>query len=339
MSGGNVEIQLFHGGESFLVDAAFDSAWTGATSGMESELDREFLDPGASIDDVVASLSSVGFFSPTRVVGIRDWKPLLPKVGGGRRSKKDAADDPATRAAEVLAGLPAGGVLLLSASATVAASNPLLKLARSIGKVLEFPKLRGGDLGGWAAQRSRKLGIDIEPGALRLLVESVGDDLRELDAELHKLEIYAGGRAVKRADVVALVPDTAEHQVWDITDSLLSDPGRAAIELDRALAAGEPPPRLSYMLVRHLRLLLSAKAVPATDAGARRLTEVLSEGGRPVSEYVVKKAIQQARNVDQSRLESLYRRAASSEALSRKGELEEVAALRLLVVQAALTAG
>ena len=329
-------VYLFHGGEAFLVDRAFRATWSKLTGSLESELDAEMLDPDSSPAAVLAAASSVGFFSTGRVVGIRDWKALLPRPGRKSRSAKAVAEDPATEAATAISQLPDGAQLVLAVGVALAPSNPVLKVVQASGEAREYQRLRRGDLFGWAAQRSREIGLKLDGGGQRLLVEAVGDDLRLLDAELEKLDVYAAGRSLGADDVLALVPDTAEHQVWDLTDSLMSDPGRAAIELDRALAMGEPPGRLSYMLVRHLRLLLAASDAPGGAAGAGALTNAFAGDGRPLSEYAVKKALEQGRRADPVRLEAIYRRAASAEAASRRGELDEASALHLVVMEAAL---
>jgi DNA polymerase-3 subunit delta len=294
------------------------------------------MDASATPAEVVTAASTLGFFSQGRVIGIRDWKPLLPS--GGRRGRaKAAADDPALAAATALSYMPDVAQLLLLAAATVPATNPLLKLAQQKGEVRSFARLRWRDLLDWSSRRAREIGLVLDNRAVRALVDAAGDDLRLIDSELTKLATYAAGERLTEADVRALVPDTAEHQVWDLTDSLLGNPGRAAIELDRALGAGEPPGRLSYMLVRHLRLVLAASAAESGSGGAQQLTAAFAGDGRPLSDFAVSKAFAQAEGVDRRRLESLYRRAASVEAASRRGEMEDDQALRLLVLEAALT--
>jgi DNA polymerase-3 subunit delta len=270
------------------------------------------------------------------VVGVRDWRVLNEKPA--RRGKaKAAAEDPLEAAAGVLGSLPESTTLLLSANTLLSATNPVHKVMLQRGKVMGFPKLRFGEVPAWVTQRARELGVEIDRRAIELLVRRAGDDLALLDSELTKLSTYTGGAKVAARDVEALVPDTAEHQVWDLTDSLLSDPGRAALELDRALAAGEPAGRLSYMLVRHLRLLLAASAAPSGNTGARSLAAAFAGDGRPLSDYSISKAMTQARGVPSQRLEAIYRRAAAGEAASRRGEMDEVTALRLVVMEAALT--
>lgn len=328
---------LFHGSEAYLVELAFRRAWTGLTRDLNSDLDCEIVDAAASPDDLLVACTSVGFFSPVRIVGVRDWRVFSEKPARRSSKTKAAARDPIEAAASMIAALPDSTTLLLSASSLLPATNPVLKEIQRRGKVMGFPKLRFGEVPAWVTQRAREQEVEIDRRAIDALVRRAGEDLALLDSELTKLSTYAAGAKVTVKDVEALVADSAEHQVWDLTDSLLSDPGRAALELDRALAAGEPAGRLSYMLVRHLRLLLAASAAPAGNAGARSLAQAFVGDGRPLSDYSISKAMSQARGVPPLRLESIYRRAASSEAASRRGEMDEVTALRLVVMEAALS--
>ena len=326
---------LFHGTETYLVEVAFNRAWRELTRDLDSDLDWEVLDGAASAEDLLLACTSVGFFSPIRVIGVRDWQLLREKPA--RRGKaREGVEDPLVAAAAMIASLPDNSMLLLSSSSLLAATNPVFKVMQKRGKVMGFPRLRFGEVPAWVTNRAREQQVEIDQRAIDTLVRRAGNDLMLLDSELTKLSTYSAGTKVTVKDVEALVPDTAEHQVWDFTDSLLSNPGRAALELDRALAAGEPAGRLNYMLVRHLRLLLAASAAPGGNAGARSLAQAFAGDGRPLSDYSISKAISQARGVPSGRLESIYRRAASSEAASRRGEIDEVTALRLVVMEAAL---
>ncbi|MFN2463287.1 MAG: DNA polymerase III subunit delta [Candidatus Dormibacteria bacterium] len=330
-------LHLFHGSESYLVDLAFRQAWRQLTGGLDSDLDSEMLDGGASVAEVELACTSVGFFSAVRVVGVRDWK-VLSAAGKKARGKKAAAEDPLElAAAAALTALPEATSLVISSNSLLPPTNPLVRAVQARGKVMGFPRMNPRDVPAWVTRRARELGVDIDGRAVSALVGRAGEDLALLDTELNKLQTYRAGGRVTANDVEALVPDTAEHQVWDLTDSLLADPGRAALELDRALAGGEPAGRLNYMLVRHLRLLLAASAAPSGQAGARSLAEAFAGDGRPLSDYSISKAQQQSRGVPRQRLEAVYRRAAASEAAQRRGEMDEETALRLVVMEAGLS--
>jgi DNA polymerase-3 subunit delta len=246
--------------------------------------------------------------------------------------RRKVDNDDTQRAADALAAIPPGAHVILGASATVPSAHPVLRLARERGTAQEFPKMRFGDIDRWVERRAQEVGLKTRPGALKLLTESVGDDLRLLDSELEKLELYAAGNPIGVEEVRALVPDSADHQIWDLTDALLVDPGRAALELERALASDEPAGRLSFMLIRHIRLVLAASDAPPGPAGIKALSDALSGDGRPISEYSARKAQTQARTIARERLEALFRRAAAVEAASRRGEIRDEDALRLLVL-------
>jgi DNA polymerase-3 subunit delta len=323
-------LSLFHGGETYLVDRAFESAWGRFAAAAASELDIELMDDGATPAEVLGAASAVGFFAPGRVVGVRDWRALVGRSG---RRPKNQDDDPQAAAARALAEVPESAQVVIGVRSALPATHPVVKLARERGQVQEFPKLRFGELQGWTQRRAREIGLRIDGRALQLLVNRVGDDLRIVDQELAKLDLHAGGGTISVEDVRVLVPDTAEHQVWDLTDALLARPGKALLELDRALDAGDPAGRLSFMLVRHLRLLLAASDA-GRRGGAPALVEAMSKDGRPLSDYTVRKALEQAAQVDPAKVERLYRRAAELEAASRRGELDEEAGLRLLVMSA-----
>jgi DNA polymerase-3 subunit delta len=327
-------LHLFHGSEPYLVELAFKQAWSELTRSLDSDLDCELLDGNAGAADVLLACTSVGFFSAVRVVGVRDWRLL---AGTGRKGRgKKTSEDPLEAAAGTLSGLPEATTLVLSSNSLLAAGNPILGLVQARGRVMGFPRMHPRDVPAWLTRRAREVGVEIDGRAVGLLVRRAGEDLALLDRELAKLATYTAGGKVTAAAVEALVPDTADHQVWDLTDSLLSDPGRAAVELDRALAAGEPAGRLNYMLVRHLRLLLAASAAAGGAAGARSLADAFAGDGRPLSDYAISKAQQQSRGVPVARLEGIYRRAASAEAAQRRGDMDEETALRLLVMEAAL---
>src|SRR5258708_20786620 len=89
-----VGLHLFHGGEQFLVERAFNEAWTRLTAGLQSELDAEILDSESSPAEVAVAVGSVGFFSTGRVVGTRDWPAPLPRPGRKRESAKPLAPNP-----------------------------------------------------------------------------------------------------------------------------------------------------------------------------------------------------------------------------------------------------
>ncbi|PJF45960.1 MAG: hypothetical protein CUN48_16235, partial [Candidatus Thermofonsia Clade 3 bacterium] len=63
-------------------------------------------------------------------------------------------------------------------------------------------------------RRARQRGIAIDGGAVALLCNFVGPNLRQLDNELEKLSLYAGGRPITQQDVRTMVADASEEMIW-----------------------------------------------------------------------------------------------------------------------------
>jgi DNA polymerase-3 subunit delta len=100
-------------------------------------------------------------------------------------------------------------------------------------------------------------GLDIAPDARQLLVSRLGADRALSRGEIDKLVLYARGcRTVDLDDIDAIVGDASELAVDKIVLSAASgDGGRAVIQFDRAIAAGENAQAIVAAVQRHLQRL------------------------------------------------------------------------------------
>ena len=209
-----IGLWLFHGGEAYLVERAFQDTWASLTSGLESELDRELLDSSVSAEELVTAAGSVGFFSSARVVGVRGWKALVPASG---KRKPDMAG--AERAAELFGSLPPGANVVLSAPVAVPGPTRCCAWRGSGAQPRSFPSCGSatsiaGSSGGPGSSGSRPGRAHSRrwpsPQATTCAYSTVSC----------RSSTSTRGWHVGSEDVRALVPDTAEHQVWDLTDPL-----------------------------------------------------------------------------------------------------------------------
>ncbi|MFM2142959.1 MAG: polymerase subunit delta, partial [Verrucomicrobiota bacterium] len=72
-----------------------------------------------------------------------------------------------------------------------------------------------------ATQRAKQLGITFESGAIELLVQMAGDDTRQLENELEKIDLYLGDR--RRAGlktVQTLVSMSRAGVLWDLGNAI-----------------------------------------------------------------------------------------------------------------------
>ncbi|MBA3717286.1 MAG: DNA polymerase III subunit delta [Actinobacteria bacterium] len=158
----------------------------------------------SSGDDVVASCNAPGLFAigarAVVVNQVESWKAADAKAVAAYLS------DPAPSTVLALVGIG------------LKKDSPLAKACAKVGELLfyDVPKSK---LPTWVAERFRALGAGADRDACRLLVEVVGDNVTELETEIHKLATWAGGDTVDAAAVEALAAGRAEVPIFALTDS------------------------------------------------------------------------------------------------------------------------
>lgn len=137
------------------------------------------------------------------------------------------------------------------------------------------------DLGSFVTAAAENAGLVVEPDALQLLLGSLGGDRMASRRELEKLFLYVGARRrVTRADVEAIVGDSAELRSDDVIDSaLLGDNEAVEAGLERLRAEGGSPSGLATQALRHLIMLQGFRA--AVDSGGSPQT-VLERARPPI---------------------------------------------------------
>jgi DNA polymerase-3 subunit delta len=144
----------------------------------------------------------------------------------------------------------------------LARTKDLLKLfeslPRTVASVEEMKPYRERELRPWIEESAARLGKTIAPDAAERLVETVGADLRLLDAELEKLAVFAGEKkSIEKADVLAVSDWVKDFDPWELTNALeAGQTGRAILIMDKLLAEGVAPQVLMGYLAGFFRDLL-----------------------------------------------------------------------------------
>jgi DNA polymerase III delta subunit len=160
-------------------------------------------------------------------------------------------------------------------------------IERAGGTVRRLQAPPPGRLEPWIAGRAAELGIDVEPGAVRLLAERVGGGVREgdvdrrrqtelADAHLQLLALYRVGARVRREDVELLVTPTVPASTWAFLDAVgTRRAGDAAALASALLAEGTALAIIVTQLHRRLRQLLEIRDRLAHGAAPGDLVRLL----------------------------------------------------------------
>ncbi len=233
--------------------------------------------------EVIDDARALSLFASRRVIVVTNAEAVLPR---GRSAEEEPPEGEAAGAAaggnDDLAGYmrdPSPGVVLLfEAARWEFEGEEKKKLERvrrfyaAISEVVELKPYSAEDARLEAQALVKRAGIQMEPSAVELLVESLGANVARVATEVEKLRLFAANRAITVDDISALVPDARATTIFALVGALgRRDRARALEHLDTLSREGEYLPLALAFLSTQFRLALAAK-----QAGLRSASQVQS---------------------------------------------------------------
>lgn len=132
-------------------------------------------------------------------------------------------------------------------------------------------------LGAWIAAEAKRHKANLPGDAARRLEEVVGRDLSRLASAIEQLALYAGeGKAITVDDVDALVADTSEKTVFQLSDAVgQGDRAGALRAVAKLVEQRESAVGVTMMLARHVRQLALYKELAAAGAPPGEIARVV----------------------------------------------------------------
>jgi DNA polymerase-3 subunit delta len=269
ISRGEIEpIYCLHGPERYLVDRCVVAVRRQVIgdSAVSAGLNYEMFDlKETPLSDVLAAARTLPMFAKRRLIIAR----------GLDQVKADALEPLPAYAAD-----PNPTTCLVLLAEKIDGRLRAFLALKKAGFLHEFARMKDRDLGPFIAREAKSHGAAMDSDAAEALASAAGPDLGRLMQALDQLEIYAGkGGRITRADVEALIPDSRERSVFELTKAIgTGDASRALHLVGNMLEHREPPLRVLAMLLRQLRQTWRAKEMAA--AGAPR-PEIAAAVGLP----------------------------------------------------------
>jgi DNA polymerase-3 subunit delta len=256
----------------------------------------------------------------------------LGEIKGGRRTKKNAADDPMEpwrRAAATLADpatMPASTTLVL-VEGDLKKTNAAFSLFAPIARTVEYGPLAKDELPAWIDARAGEKGVKLAPRAMASLAQLIGPDLWAIDNELEKLAAYADGAIVEPETVSEIVTQAQETRIWDLTDAITAGDSRKALTaMRKLLLEGEPATRAAFMVTRQFRQLALVKDM--RERGARA-DDVARVAGVPPFRLSAVGAV--ASRMSWADIGAAYARILEADLSVKRGLADDESALQLLI--------
>jgi len=214
--------------------------------------------------------------------------------------------------------MPESTVLILIDS-KLKKNNHMLNALESAAKIKEFKSLKRDALKTWIESRVAKTGCSISPRASNMIAELIGGNLWLISTEVDKLCLYARGRKIEEKDVKSLVSSAQETRVFDMVDAILERKTATAIKLLHRLEdEGAVPPYLLFMITRQLRMVIQEKE----SLGRNHKLADEAYISDSTSDFILKKARQQAGQHSMEQLRKIYRKLLDADVSIKTGKFK-----------------
>jgi len=203
----------------------------------------------------------------------------------------------------------------------------LAATVQQVGEVMAFEAPRGRRLVAWIRQRARGRGLRLDDRAGWALVDSVGGELRDLDAAVDQLSSAAAGLpSIGAADVRRSFPRLADERIYAFTDAVGDRRLAAAMEaLRRLLQQGDEPLVVFGALAGHIRRMVVARS--AAEGGADSVRDALGVPG-----WRAERLLRQARSYREEELIAALSALAGADVDIKSGDAPPEVALERAVV-------
>ncbi|WP_139904051.1 DNA polymerase III subunit delta [Clostridium thermarum] len=170
------------------------------------------------------------------------------------------------------------------------ASTNVKKLEK-ICSVIKADKLKGDKLYKRVAAIFEQRGKSIDKVLLKFFCDNVENNMDIIKNEVDKLISYTEGRDITKKDIIELLPDVNDDDIFDLVDYLSQKRPEKAIDiLNELLFRGEAIGGILFMIVRQFKLLYSIKL--GVDEGKNK--DALAKELK-LHPYVCEKLIAQSR--------------------------------------------
>ena len=294
-------------GETFLAEEAIDRIRAEAATDPLSEAS---FGPDTPAAEMLGALDTPSLLGGRRLVVVRDAHDLAKDQVDALKAYLEAPSDSA--------------VLVL-----VAPGRTKLDAAvKSAGTVVALDAPKGRRLVGWIRERGRARKLRVDDRAAWALTDSVGTELRDLDAALEQLSTALGaGAAVGAGEVRKAFPRLADERVFAFQDAVGERRLPAAMTaLRRLLEQGDEPLMVFGALSSQLRRMLRARRF--ADQGAKAVGDAM---GLP--SWRAERLQRQCRSYREEELAAALNVLAATDVEMKGGDLPPEAALERAVVQ------
>ncbi|MBO0482588.1 DNA polymerase III subunit delta [Candidatus Enterococcus courvalinii] len=296
---------------------------------VDSKDDLNFLSfdmENTSLDEVVAEAETLPFFGEQRLVFVENPYFLTgEKVNNGIEQNTDLLVD------YLKAPLESTVLVFFAPYEKLDERKKVTKQLKKTAITIDVKQLNEKEVRQYLTNTLNNSEIEMDRYAIDLFLRLTDLDLSKLMRELQKLMLFAQDqKKITTKEVEQLVPKTLEHNLFDMTQYVLTGNTEQALRLYEDLVLqGEETIKINAILLAQLRLLLQTKFLIKIGYQQANIAETLK-----VHPYRVKLAMQEVRRFDEGLLVRLFDQLVELDYQIKTGQIDKELSFQLFVLQA-----
>ncbi len=288
-------LTLITGPDAFLV--------RGAIGRIRAKFDPDGLNTSIydarpnSFDELVAAVSTPGFFGSGRVIIINDLMSRSSKASAGDDEEETTEKASAVDWSRFFGAIQRENMAILADRSIRSVPAAVKKAMPKDAEIIEGEPPRGSELMAWMKERATASGSRIADKDARLLAELLcpgnwtsrpsnpaydhPPDLELFANEIEKLALSAFPGAIEHSHIVEMTMAGQADRLFPLIDAVMAAEGASAItELAHAMANGDDSGRISAQLFQQTELIAALSAAGRMDAVEAGRTLGLSNPNR-----------------------------------------------------------
>ena len=206
----------------------------------------------------------------------------------------------------------------------------ITKNLKKFSEIVEVNPMGEREVRQYIEQTIQSQGYSIRSEAFDRFLQLTDYNLSKGMGELQKLFLYGtDSKTITINAVRELVPKSLEHNVFDLTNDVLSGNSEKAIQLYEDLVLqGEETIKLNAILLNQIRLFLQAKILAKLGYQQSNIAETIK-----VHPYRVKLALQKIRHFELNRLEEIYDELVENDYKMKTGKMDKTLLFELFILK------
>lgn len=251
-------VYLFTGDEGYLMNKAINRLKDKYIDPSFEALNYVIIDgKDMGFDNILNACETLPFMAEKKLVLVKDIGQILDKDESSDKKLGDYVESLDNYLS----------LILIDKSNELKKTTKTYKSIRSLGGVVEYSKLKGKELNVWIEGIIKKHKKKLAPANLNYFIQKSTyseygstKTLYDLENELIKLINYSLNEEISKEDIDLVLIKTLDTNIFNLLSSINRKDSDSALKIFNEMhISNEPIPRIIFMIVRQLRLMLGYK--------------------------------------------------------------------------------